>query len=228
MDTEIVQQRLLNEVESRELLKQYGIEQNECEFANNKSETLEIAQRMGFPLVLKVVSDKIVHKSDFGGVKVGLQNIEEVSEAYDQIMENSNKHDVSAEDIDGVTVQEMVTGLEELLIGAKRDLIFGTIIVVGLGGVWVELMKDVALGIAPLSESDIIRMLNKLKGYPLLDGYRGSEKADIPAFIAMIQKIESMVVKEKDILELDLNPVIIKKRGSGCATVDARIVMREQ
>lgn len=221
------QKRLLNEVESRELLSQYGIIQNDCEFARTKEEALTIADRMGFPLVIKIVSPKIVHKSDFGGVKVRLNSLEEVAQAYDEIMANARKHQVAADEIEGVTVQEMVAGVQELLIGAKRDESFGTIMVIGLGGVFVELMKDVSIGIAPLTEEDIHRMISKLKGYPLLDGYRGRERADVRAYVHMIQKVEAMMGKEESILELDLNPVILKPQGEGCVAVDARIVIKD-
>jgi hypothetical protein len=219
------QRRVLNEIESRELLKQYEITQNQFDFAPNKKIAIDKSNQIGFPVVLKVVSEKIVHKSNYGGVKVGLKNIEEVANAFDQIMASAQQHGVALKDIDGVTVQEMVSGVEELLIGAKRDPVFGPIIVIGFGGVLVELMNDVSLGILPLSKFDIEQMLTGLKGYQLLTGYRGRDMADIPSFIKLIKRVEVMMLSENSIFELDLNPVIIHKNNEGCIVVDARIVI---
>lgn len=226
MKTIPVQTLILNEVESRNLLKKYNIKQNQFEFAKSKEEALDASERIGYPLVLKVVSKKIVHKSDFGGVKINLKNRKEVDEAYDEIMANAESKKVALDEIEGVTVQKMISGVEELLIGAKRDPTFGTVIVVGLGGVLVELLKDISLGITPLTEKDIIKMIKKLKGYPLLDGYRGRKSADIKDFIKMIQAVEKMMIADESILELDLNPVIIKTVNNGCLAVDARIVKK--
>ncbi|QQK77786.1 acetate--CoA ligase family protein [Salicibibacter cibarius] len=217
---------LLNEVESRKLLKKYGIQQNEYGFAKTKSEAKEIANNLTLPLVMKVVSPKIVHKSNFGGVKLGLNSLKDVVEAFDEINANANNFGVSNIDIDGVTVQEMESGVQELLIGVKKDDTFGNVLVVGLGGVFVELMKDVSLGISPLSESYIYKMVKNLKGFPLLDGYRGTERADVPAFVEMIKRVEVMVTEEDKVEELDLNPVIIKRNGDGCLAVDVRIITR--
>ena len=218
----------LNEVESRKLLEQYGVSQNFYVFAKDGTDAVQKASELKFPLVMKVVSPKIVHKSDFGGVKTGLKDLDDVKNAYFEIVNNVQSRQVPLEDVEGVTIQEMVEGVGELLIGAKRDAIFGTVIVVGLGGLWVELMKDVSLGISPLNEQDIRRMITKLKGYPLINGYRGRPKGDIESIIEMVKKVESMVLSDRSILEIDLNPVIVRPMGHGAIAVDARILIKQE
>ncbi|WP_158599077.1 acetate--CoA ligase family protein [Planococcus salinus] len=219
---------VLNEVESRKILKEYAVPHNKSAFAKTKEETIQEADKMEFPVVLKVVSPLIVHKSDFGGVQINLQNIQEVEEAFDLIYENAKKRGVVSNGIEGVIVQEMIEGKEEILVGIKRDPIFGPVLVVGLGGVFVELLKDVSLGIAPLEENEILNMLKKLKAYPLLNGYRGKEKLDIDALVQLCKKVVDMAIREDGILEMDLNPVILREEGKGAIAVDARIVLQEK
>jgi acyl-CoA synthetase (NDP forming) len=216
---------VLTEVESRNLLKEWGVPQNSYGFASTKEEALQMAEKMQTDLVMKVVSPKIVHKSDFGGVKLGLKNLDDVSNAYDEILQSAFSHHISAEDIEGVILQEMVEAVQEVLVGVKRDPVFGVTLVIGLGGIWVELMKDVSLGISPLEESDIYQMLKKLKGYPLLSGYRGQHQADIGALVTLIKRVETMALQNPQIVEMDLNPVMVKREGEGCLAVDARIVI---
>lgn len=218
---------VLTEVESREILKKYQVNQNRYYFAKDLETCVEVSGKLNYPLVMKVVSNKIVHKSDFGGVQIGLNNEEDVKEAYNKIIINASRKNVRREEIEGVSVQEMESGIEEILIGVKKDQVFGTVLLVGFGGVLVELMKDVSLGISPLSKEDIEKMLKKLKGFPLLDGYRGRKKADISALVDTVLKIQDLVLNEPEIMEMDLNPVIVKEQGNGCVIVDARIVMNE-
>lgn len=215
---------VLTEVESRKLLTEWDVPQNSHGFAATKEEALVMAEKMITTLVMKVVSSKIVHKSDFGGVKLGLKNVDDVANAYDEIMQSALSHQVREQDIEGVILQEMVEAVQEILVGVKRDPVFGVTIVVGLGGVWVELMKDISLGISPLKEKDILHMLQKLKGYPLLNGYRGQAKGDINALVQLIKKVETMALHNQHIAEMDLNPVMVKREGEGCLVVDARIV----
>src|SRR5699024_9467382 len=141
-----VKTTVLNEIDSRNILKKYYIEQNKTVFARNLDEVVMAANNIGYPIVLKVVSDKIVHKTDFGGVHINLNNEDDVKEAYSAIYRNALSNGVPAGEINGISVQKMEAGIEELIIGAKRDEVFGPVIVVGLGGVLVELMNDTALG----------------------------------------------------------------------------------
>ncbi len=217
---------VLNEIQSRQLLLSYGIRQNRYGFADTKEKALQISEEMTKPLVMKVVSKKIIHKTDFGGVQVGLTNRQEIEQAFDTIYENAMKKNVKFEEIEGVSIQEQVFGVQEMLLGMKRDPVFGPVILIGLGGVLVELMKDVSIGICELEERDIYQMLYRLKGFPLLDGYRGRKKADVTSFVQLIKQVQEMVLKDKDIQEMDLNPVIVKEEGHGSIVVDARIVIK--
>ncbi|MHA6258425.1 acetate--CoA ligase family protein [Sporosarcina sp. CAU 1771] len=216
---------ILTEVESRTILDKYKIPQNKYKFTTCLEDTLNEAKKLTYPLVMKVVSKKIVHKSDFGGVQINLKNEKEVENAYKKIFNNASLNNISAEEIDGVTIQEMEKGIEEILIGVKRDPVFGPVIVVGFGGILVEIMKDISLGITPLAEKDIYKMLRKLKGFSLLDGFRGSAKADLSSIVEIVLKVQEMIINEPKILELDINPLIVKEAGRGSIAVDARIVM---
>jgi len=219
-----VKTTVLNEIDSRNILKKYYIEQNKTVFARNLDEVVMAANNIGYPIVLKVVSDKIVHKTDFGGVHINLNNEDDVKEAYSAIYRNALSNGVPAGEINGISVQKMEAGIEELIIGAKRDEVFGPVIVVGHGGVLVELMNDTALGITPLSKENVIAMLSKLKGYPLLDGYRGRQKTDIQSIVTMVMKVQKLMMSQPEILEIDLNPIIVKEINKGSVAVDARIV----
>lgn len=216
---------VLTEIQSRQLLQQYGIRQNRYAFADSKEQALQLAGTMDKPLVMKVVSDKIVHKTDFGGVQLGLMSQEDVAQAFDAIYDNAAKKGVKPEEIQGVTLQEYVVGVQEMVIGVKRDAVFGPVLLVGIGGVLVELMKDVTLGICELEEREIYQMLTILKGFSLLDGFRGRKKADIPALVELIRKVQTMALNEASIVEMDINPVIVREEGQGAVAVDARIVV---
>jgi len=221
------QYKILTEIKSRELLQSYGVEQNRYLVATGVEAAIEGAENLGFPVVMKVVSSKIVHKSDFGGVRVGLNNVKEIRTAYADIFRNAAERGIAPEEIDGVTIQEMVEGVTEFFVGIKRDPIFGPVILAGIGGIWVELMKDIAMRITPLEEDDISKMLRELKGFPLLEGYRGRKKADVSALIKFIKKVSDLSLDNPQIVELDLNPVIVKEMGKGVICVDARIVIQE-
>jgi acetate---CoA ligase (ADP-forming) subunit beta len=218
---------ILNEVESRQLLEGKNINLNKYAFTRTKEEAIDKAKVMQFPLVMKVVSPHIVHKSDYGGVMVGLQTLEEVDQAFDCIYENARKKGISSKDIEGVVIQEMIDGLEEIIVGIKRDPLFGPILVIGIGGIFVELFKDVQLGICPLTVEDIFKMIGKLKGYPLLDGFRGRKRTDIAALVSLSQNVVKMAMENEQIIEMDLNPVILKEEGYGAIAVDARIVLKQ-
>ncbi len=217
--------KVLNEVQSRNFIEKYDIPINSYIFVKSKEEAIDAANELGFPIVMKVVSPKIVHKTDYGGVQVNLMTTQSVAQAYDTILKNASEKGVKYEDIEGITIQKMEDGIQEIFVGAKRDPIFGPVIAVGLGGAWVELMRDVSLGICPLEFSDVRNMLESLKGYPLLNGYRGREKCDIEALVEFILRFSEMVMNENNILEVDMNPVIVKKERFGVVAVDARIVL---
>lgn len=213
---------LLTEIEAKEWLKGAGIPVVETKLATSKTEAVEIAKKLGFPVALKIVSPDVVHKSDAGGVKLKLDNGTQVAKAYTEIMASIKKHYPKAEII-GVSVQKMAKPGIEIIIGMTKDAQFGPVIMFGLGGVLVEVLKDVSFRIVPLEKRDAAEMITEIKGFPILKGYRGQDPADIPYLEDLIVKVSDFVDKNPEIKELDLNPVFAYKDGA--IAVDARIIL---
>lgn len=216
---------VLTEIESKQLLKDVGINTTEIKLAASEKEAVDLSQKIGFPVVLKIASPDISHKSDAGGVKVGLKNKEEVAKAYNEIMASVKQKFPKAQ-IDGVSVQNMARQGTEVIIGMTKDAQFGPVLMFGLGGVWVEVLKDVAFRIVPLTRRDASEMIKEIKGYPLLEGYRGSEPASVTVLEDMLLKISDFMEKTPEIKEMDLNPVFAYKDGA--VAVDARVVLEEK
>ena len=223
-DNLVAPSKLLTEIESKGLLAGAGIAVVETRLATSREEAVEMAGKMGFPVAMKIVSAEITHKSDVGGVKLGLGTPQEVSKAYDEIMASVKAHHPDAP-IDGVAVQRMADAGTEVIIGMTRDAQFGPVLMFGLGGILVELLKDVAFRIVPLDDEDAGNMIREIKGFGLLDGYRGRPAADIGALEGMIIKLSRFVESHPQITELDINPVIVYENGA--VAVDARIVIEE-
>lgn len=215
-------QNLLTEVESKELLKKAGIPVVEAKLARSKKEAVSLSREMGFPVVLKISSPDVVHKSDSGGVKLGLTNAAQVGKAYSQIM-SSIKQVYPEARIDGVSVQTMATPGVEVIVGMSKDAQFGPVLMFGLGGILVEVLKDVSFRIVPVTERDAREMIKEIKGYPVLQGYRGQKPASIPALEQLIVKVSQFVEKNPQIEELDLNPVFAYPDKA--VAVDARIIL---
>jgi acyl-CoA synthetase (NDP forming) len=213
---------LLTEIESKELLKEAGIPVVEAKLARTKTEAIALSTKLGFPVVLKVISPDVVHKSDSGGVKLGLQNATQVGKAYSDIISSVKKHYPKAK-IQGVSVQKMVRPGVEVIIGMTKDAQFGPVLMFGLGGILVEVLKDVAFKIVPLTKRDAHEMIREIKGYPLLEGYRGQEPADIQFLENLILKVSDFVDKNAEIKELDLNPIFAYKDKA--VAVDARVIL---
>ena len=213
---------VLTEIESKGLLKEIGIPTTQIELATSEKEAITISEKMGYPVVLKIASPDISHKSDAGGVKVGLKSGEEVSKAYKEIMESVKQKFPEAK-IDGVTVQDMARGGTEVIIGMTKDAQFGPVLMFGLGGVWVEVLKDVSFRIVPLSRRDAGEMIKEIKGYPLLQGYRGAEPANVGVLEDLLLKVSEFMEKTPEIKEMDLNPIFAYKDGA--VAVDARVVL---
>jgi acyl-CoA synthetase (NDP forming) len=214
--------QMLTEVEAKALLQKAGIPVVETKLARTKKEATAISKQMGFPVVLKIVSPDISHKSDVGGVKVGLENVTRVNAAYSEIMASVQQKQPGAK-IQGVAVQKMARPGVEVIIGMSQDSQFGPVLMFGLGGVLVEVLKDVSFRLVPVTAIDAAEMIKEIKGYPLLEGYRGQEPVDIPALEKLIVKISVLIEKNPQIKELDLNPVFAY--GDGAIAADARIVM---
>jgi len=190
--------------------------------AKSEEEAAEFAGQIGFPVVLKIVSPDILHKSDAGGVMVNLKNTAEVRSAYGKILENAKKYN-SAAKIVGVLVQEMAPQSTEVIVGAIKDPQFGQTLMFGLGGIFVELLNDVTFRIAPITQEDAHEMVIKVKAYPLLKGYRNTPPADIDAIINVLLNTSKLVMDYPEIKELDLNPIMAYEKGA--KTVDARIIL---
>ena len=212
----------LTEIESKELLKEAGIPVVESRLARTKAEAISLSKKMGFPAVLKIVSSDIIHKSDSGGVKLGLANTTQVDKAYSAILSAVKKNHPKAK-IAGISVQKMARPGVEVIIGMTKDAQFGPVLMFGLGGILVEVLKDVSFRIVPLTKRDAHEMIREIKGYPLLEGYRGQEPADIPFLEDLMLKVSEFVDKNPEIKELDLNPIFAYKNKA--VAVDARVIL---
>jgi acetyl-CoA synthetase (ADP-forming) len=214
--------KYLMEHEAKSICQQYGMSVTRFKVAKDLNEALKYAKEIGYPVVFKIVSPDIIHKSDVGGVIVNIKNEEEAKKAYEKIMENVAKNKPDAKII-GIFVQEMApTGLE-VIVGAIKDPQFGHTIMFGLGGIFVEILKDVTFRIAPLTMEDAMEMIREIKGYPLLKGYRGQPPADENAIIDTIMKTSKLLTDFPQISQLDLNPIFIYEKGA--KIVDARIIL---
>ena len=216
------QPRILTEVESKELLKQWGIPVIETKLARTKKEAVSISKETGFPVVLKIISPDVVHKSDSGGVRLGLANATQVSNAYSEIMLSMRQKYPQAV-IQGVSVQPFARPGVEVIVGVSQDPQFGPVIMFGLGGVLVEVLKDVSFRIVPVTRRDAQEMIKEIKGYPILEGYRGQEPASISALEELIVKVSQFIEQNPQIKELDLNPIFAYKDKA--IAVDARIIL---
>jgi len=213
---------LLTEIEAKGLLKEAGLNVVDTRLARSEDEAVSIARELGFPVVLKIASPDVVHKTDAGGVKLNLKTSAQVAKAYEDIMKSVKEKYPQAK-VQGVSVQKMAKPGVEVIIGMSKDAQFGPVIMFGLGGVWVEVLKDVSFRIVPLEPRDAHEMVQEIKGRPLLEGYRGQEAVDIANLEKMILKVSGFVEQHPEIKELDLNPVFAYKDGS--VAVDARVVL---
>ncbi|MEW5806093.1 MAG: acetate--CoA ligase alpha subunit [Acidobacteriota bacterium] len=216
----------LPEPESHAILKAYGFPVLKSRLVRSVRECVDAAKELGYPVVLKIVSPDIIHKFDFGGVKVGIKNEESLKEAYDEIISNVKRHKPDA-NIWGIFVQEFALGGKETIIGMNRDPHFGPLIMFGLGGVYVEVLKDVTFRLAPIRELGSRRMVEEIRGYKILKGFRGEKPSDIAAIAECIQRLSQLSIDFSDIRELDINPLIVYEEGKGARVVDARITIEE-
>jgi acetate---CoA ligase (ADP-forming) len=216
----------LVEVEAREVLEAYGLPVARTMLATNLEECIKAGREIGYPVVIKIASPQILHKTDVGGVVVGIGNTDDLITAYERVTANARKFFPRA-DIWGVLVQEMLPASRELILGMNRDSQFGPLLMTGLGGVYVEVLKDVSFRLAPVSEEDVMEMLLELKSYWLLQGARGEPPADIDAVIESVLRVSQLVLDFPEINELDINPLRVFEDGKGCLAADARIVLEE-
>ena len=219
-----VKQTALSEFTSKELLKNYGLPVTGGAIATTEVEAVKIANKIGYPLVMKIESADIMHKSDIGGVVLNIENEQAVIEAFHRILENAKKNEPNAK-INGVLIQEMVPKGLEMIVGVNNDPQFGPVILCGLGGIFVEIFKDVALYPAPLNKNEALKMLASLKAYPLLTGARGQKVLDVDALADAIVDISKYAADNRNIIsQVDINPLIVYPKGQGVCAVDALII----
>jgi acetyl coenzyme A synthetase (ADP forming)-like protein len=215
----------LSDLEGIELASAYGIPVARVKVAKDEDEAVSFARELAYPVVLKVHSPEIVHKSDIGGVIVGVSSDAGVKEAFAALRQRAKK--VKGARFLGAVVQEMVSGGRETIIGVSSDPMFDHLMMFGLGGVYVEIMKDVSFKLHPISEFDAGEMLKNIKGYPLLEGARGEKKADIPALKETLLRVSQLVSDFPEIAEVDLNPFLALPEGKGARAVDVRIALKK-
>ena len=212
----------LLEDEGREILDAYGFPLPNSALAATEDEAVDAANKVGYPIVMKIASPQIVHKSDAGGVKVNLINDDEVRNGFKTIMENAKKYDSNAE-IKGVLIVEMVKGGKEMIIGSKLEPGMGPVVMLGMGGIYVEILKDVTFRLAPLTDQEANDMISSIKTKKLLDGVRGEKPSDIKKLAECIQRLSQLVTDFTEIKELDMNPVLVMEQDQGCKILDVRI-----
>ena len=212
----------LLETEAKTICTEYGIPVTKFKLARNEAEAVRFADEIGYPVVLKIISPDIIHKSDVGGVIVNLKDAKDVRNAYKQISKNVRKHKAKAR-IVGVLIQEMAPSSTEVIVGAIKDPQFGPAIMFGLGGIFVEVLKDVTFRVAPIAEDEAQEMISEVKAYPLLKGYRNTPPVDIDAITKILLSTSRLVMEHQEIKELDLNPIMVYEKGA--KTVDARIIL---
>ena len=213
---------MLTEPESKEIFKAYGIPVVEGQLAKTQEEAVAAAEKLGFPLVLKVVSPDITHKSDAKCVLLGLNSASEVKSGFEQVLANAKKFKQDA-DIHGVLVQRMAPLGKEVIVGMSKDAQFGPAMMFGLGGITVEIFKDVSFRVAPLARKDALEMIHEIRGYQVLEGARGGEKADIDALAEILLAASRLAMDWQEIKEFDLNPIFAYPKGA--LAVDARIIL---
>jgi len=214
--------KVLTEPESKEIFKAYGIPVVEGQLAKTQEEAVAAAEKLGFPIVLKVVSPDITHKSDAKCVLLGLNSADEVKSGFEQVLANAKKFKQDA-NIHGVLVQCMAPPGKEVIVGMSKDAQFGPAMMFGLGGITVEIFKDVSFRVAPLARKDALEMIRETRGYQVLEGARGGEKADIDALVEILLAASRLATDWQEIKEFDLNPIFAYPKGA--LAVDARIIL---
>lgn len=226
----IIQKALLQnryellEPEAKEFIEACGINTTKQRMTSSREEAIQAARSMGYPVVLKIVSPDISHKTEVGGVKLGIQDDKGVVNAYDEIMRDVTIRQPGAR-IHGIIVQEMATPSTEVIVGGLRDPQFGPAVMFGLGGIFVEVFKDVSFRIAPVEEYEARDMIRQIKGAEVLKGFRNRKAADISALVQTIVQVSDIMVTIEEVKEIDLNPILVYPIG--LKAVDARIILNQ-
>jgi len=219
------EQRDLLLSEAMQVLGYYGIPTAEGVTATSVEEARAAAEGMGYPVAIKVISEQISHKSDVGGVQLNLRNSQAVEEAFEDMLRRIHQFYPEVK-IDGVLVQPMVTGGQELILGGRQDPNFGPVVLIGLGGIFVEVFEEVALRVAPITHREASEMIDELRGAPILKGARGHKPSDLEAVIEALLRLSQLLFDFPEIQELDINPLRVFQESNGCRALDARIMIR--
>jgi len=215
------EKRSLLETEAKELLKEYGIPVPDFKLIKSEDEIIELTKEINFPIVMKIVSPDIIHKTDAGGVKLNIKDETEAESAYQEIIFQAKKYNKEAR-IEGVIAYTMVPQGTEIIIGMMKDPHFGPVIMFGLGGIFVEILKDISFRILPIEERDAREMVNEIKGFEILKGVRGEGPKNIKAIKNLLLKISQLALENPEINEIDLNPIFVFEKG--LQIVDARMI----
>ncbi len=216
----------LGDAEARDVMEAYGFRIPRSVLAKTVDEAVEAARTIGYPVVMKVASPDILHKSDIGGVRLNVRDAEQLRDLFDLLIYRAQRHMPDA-DIWGVQVQEMVPRGKEVIIGVNRDPQFGPLLMFGLGGIYVEVLKDVTFRIAPVSRAEATEMIDEIRSYHLLRGVRGEQPSDLDAIVDAILRVSQLVTDFPEIVEMDINPLMVHEAGRGAVAVDMRFVLKE-
>jgi acyl-CoA synthetase (NDP forming) len=217
----------LSEIAGKQALAAFGVPVVEDVVVNSVNDARVAAHQMGYPLVLKLVSPDVAHKTEYGLIKLGLSSQAAVADAYGELVTKARA--LPNVRIEGVTLEPMLAGGVELLVGVTRDPVFGWLLTVGLGGVWTELMKDVNHRLLPVDEREAGVMISSLKGFPLLNGFRGKPKADIDAAAKAIAALSAATMKaDARVREIEINPLLVLPQGRGAVAIDALVLFDAQ
>jgi acyl-CoA synthetase (NDP forming) len=215
----------LGEIEAREVIEAYGMRLPKSQLAHSPDEAAAIATAIGFPVVMKISSPDILHKSDIGGVKVGIPDAATARDIYELIEYRARKYSGAAT-IWGVLIQEQVRKGREVLVGVNRDPQFGPLLVFGLGGIYVEVLKDVSFRLAPITRAEAREQIRAIRTFELLRGVRGESPADLAAAEEIMLRVSQLVIDFPEIVEMDINPLVIHNQGEGAIVLDARIILQ--
>lgn len=214
----------LGELDGIEILRCYGFQVLPTKLAQHADEAVSLAEEMGFPVVMKIVSPQILHKSDAGGVVVGLENSEDVKATYEKIVERAKAYSPDA-DIEGVLIQKMAPSGEEVILGMNRYPVFGPLLMCGVGGIFVEVFQDVVFRLAPIGRNEARRMIRSINGYKLFQGFRGRPKADLEMLEKLMVCMSEMAMNHPEIKEMDINPLLLHAEGNGATVADCRMIL---
>jgi acyl-CoA synthetase (NDP forming) len=212
----------LLEPEAKEICRAYGLSVPEFRIVTDKNHAAEVAEKIGFPVVMKIVSPDILHKTEAGGVLLSVNTQEDVEKGFQKVVSNATAFKKNVR-IEGVLVEHMAPSGIEVIVGGLRDPQFGPVVMFGLGGIFTEVLKDVTFGVAPINESDAHEMIRGIRGYRALTGFRNHLPADEIAIASMVVQVSKIMVENQQIGQIDLNPVMAYNRG--CSVLDARILL---